>query len=226
MNIQRSLIGLFVLALASAAATASAADHRVEPLNEAPPADAISAEIAATLSPSGVRVIRGESRTVCDIWLCKEWEVTPGDPPLGVNYPFKPGHLIGVARYPRRGGDFRDQDIDEGVYTLRYAQQPVDGNHVGTSPTRDFLLLVNAENDKSAKPWEYENLTQSSAEAAESSHPCLLSLQRVSGDGEAPTIRHEEQHDWWIVGVKSKAKADDRTSDLRIDLVVVGYAAE
>ena len=90
----------------------------------------------------------------------------------------------------------RDQDIAKGVYTLRYGQQPVDGNHEGTSPTRDFLTLVNAEKDTSAKPMELKALLKASAEAAGSSHPALFGMQKVKGDAKAElSIRHEDRHD-------------------------------
>ena len=207
---------------------ASAAEHRVEVLKQPAPADAISKEIAARLSPTGIRVVRGTNRTVCQIWLCKDWTVKPGFKPSGeVLYPFTPGQLIGVMQLTRKGSDFRDQDIAKGVYTLRYGQQPVDGNHEGTSPTRDFLTLVNAEKDTSAKPMEIKALLEASAEAAGSSHPALFGMQKVKiTDKARPTIRHQERHDWWIVTLAGKAVASGKTSGLSIDLVVAGVAPE
>ena len=206
-------------------AVAWAVEHRVEPLAAPPPADSVSPEIAALLAPSGVKVIRGAARTVCEIWLCKEWGAAEGKPPSGVNYPFAPGQLMGVIRFPKKGSDFRDQDIAEGVYTLRYGQQPVDGAHVGTSATRDFLLLLNAEKDKSPAVIEYKPLTKQSAEAAGSNHPALLSLQKAEGDA-APAIRHDEGRDWWIVHLQSKAKIGGAAKDVALDFVVVGHASE
>ena len=207
---------------------ASAADHRVEVLKQPAPADAVNKEIAAQLSPTGIRIVRGTNRTVCQIWLCKEWAVKPGFKPSGeVLYPFTPGQLIGVMQFTRKGGDFRDQDIAKGVYTLRYGQQPVDGNHEGTSPTRDFLTLVNAEKDTSAKPMELKALLKASTEAAGSSHPALFGMQKVKiTDQAGPTIRHQERHDWWIVTLVGKATAGGKTSGLKIDLVVAGVAPE
>ena len=126
----RCLTGLAVLSLPL---LASAADHRVEALKEKAPAG-VAAPIAAQLSDTGVKIIRGTSRTVCEIWLTKQWDLKSLEAKGDVNYSFTPGQLIGVINYPRKGADFRDQQIDPGVYTLRYAQQPVDGAHVGTSP--------------------------------------------------------------------------------------------
>lgn len=208
-------------------ANAIAADHRVEVLKEAPPEE-VSKEIAGKLSATGLRVIRGTSRTVCDIWLCKEWAVDAKfEPTAEVLYPFAPGQLIGVARYPRRGSDFRDQDVNKGVYTLRYAHQPNNGSHIGTSPTRDFLLLVSSENDKKSETFELESLVEKSSEAAGSSHPAMLCLQRVVKKPEGkPAIRHNEEHDWWIVSVQGNAKAGKKEKALPIDLVIVGISSE
>ncbi len=212
----------------SLAIAVRAADHRVEPLGEPAPADAISAEIAATLAPTGVRIVRGQSRTVCEIWLCKQLAARPDfEATPAVQYPLVPGSLVGVVRYANKGGDFRDQDIGRGVYTLRYGQQPVDGNHVGTSPTRDFLLLIEAEKDKSTEPLDIKELATSSAEAAQSSHPALLSLQRpVDGGEKAPSIRHDEERDWWIVRLGGTIRAGEKEAPLDLELVVVGHAAE
>ena len=201
-----------------------AADYRVEPLDEPAPADEISADIAATLATTGARVIRGTSTTFCDIWLCKQWE-TQADfkATSALLYPFTPGQLMGVVRYSRKGSDYRDQDIETGVYTLRYAQQPVDGSHVGTSLTRDFLLLLQAAADESPDVLDYSSLAERSAEAAGSSHPALLSMQRVEEDAKPLSMRHNEDHDWWIVGLEGKTKADKA---LLVEFVVYGVAAE
>ena len=224
--IRRVSIG--VMLLSWFAVSAQAADHRVEPVDEPAPADAISAEIAAKLAPTGVRVVRGESRTICEIWLCKELQAQADfEATAAVQYPLVPGSLVGVARYVNKGGDFRDQDIGRGVYTIRYGQQPVDGNHVGTSPTRDFLLLVEAEKDRSTDAIDPKDLATASAEAAQSSHPALLSLQRPMEGGEkAPSIRHDEERDWWIIRLGGTIRSGETESPLDLELVVVGHAAE
>ena len=223
----RSLL-LSVAGMLLSAAMAIAADHRVEPLKEGPPADALAKEIAAGLSPIGMKVIRGTSRTVCEIWVNRQWPVADGFKPAGeALYPLSPGQLIGVVRYTNKGSDFRDQDIAKGVYTLRYARQPVDGDHVGTSPTIDFLLLVRAADDKSAKPMPYKELTKLSIAASGGSHPALLSMQKVTGEADKlPSIRHNDEKDWWIVRFASGAKAGEQTRRLPVDLVISGVAAE
>ncbi len=217
----RSVSLLISIALLLVVRPGAAAEHRVEALNEPAPADKLAPEIAELLAPTGVRIIRGSSRTVADIWLLKQWPVESFEAKGDVNYPFRPGQLIGVIRYPRSASDFRDQDISSGVYTLRYGQQPVDGAHVGTSPTRDFLMLQPAEDDTTTEPLAYEANVELSAKTSGTLHPAILSLQRVEGD---EPIRHVEAKDWWLVRLNGTAVADGQSQPLPLDLVIVGQA--
>jgi hypothetical protein len=144
-----------------------------------------------------------------------------------VLYPFEPGQLLGVVKYARRGGDFRDQEINRGVYTLRYAQQPVDGNHVGTSPTRDFLLLLKAEDDQSPAAIDVKKLYEESAKAAESTHPCLLLMPRIAGEvTDQPSLAVNDEKEWVTIRLPGKAAAGDKQSLQAIEVVVVGHADE
>jgi hypothetical protein len=203
-----------------------AVDHRIEKLEEGAPADAVGGEIASLLSDSGFKVIRGASRTVCEFWLRKE---TPAAAAAssGVNYPFQEGELIGVIRFSRSGSDFRDQDIAEGVYTMRYGLQPVDGAHVGTFPTRDFLLLSKAEEDQSPAPADIKALTEKSAAAAETNHPAILALVKLDEKAESyPSITANEEKEWAIARLEVATKAGDQAQKVPLDLIVAGHAEE
>lgn len=219
---------LCLVAISFAAPTVWGVDYKVEKLAEAAPAGEVAAAILAELSSTGVRVSRGASTTLCDVWLVKEIAVQSGFKPTSeLLYPFQPGQLVGVVRFARKGADFRDQKIATGTYTLRYSQQPVDGAHVGTSPTRDFFLLLSAAQDSSPAVLEYKPLTKQSSEAAGSSHPALWSLQRLeAAPAEFPSIRHNEERDWWIVALEANIKADGGTKPLALELVIVGVASE
>ncbi len=208
--------------------SAYAVDHKVEPNDAAPPKDALPPAIADLLGGPSFRVVRGASRVVCEVWLCKEWSIAADAKPKGdVLYPFQLGQVIGVVRYPRKGSDFRDQVVADGVYTLRYGLQPVDGAHVGTSPIRDFLVLVKAADEQSAEPLDYKTLAKKGAAAAGASHPLLLSLHRTDAAETASlSIRHNEQAEWWIVHVVGQSKTGDKLGKLPLDLVVVGHASD
>jgi len=148
--LRKSLLAFVVLLIAP---LAFADEYSVEVLKEPPPADALSKEIKAALSDTGYSVTREGTKTLCNIWLAKTWDVKPDfEATADVLYPFAEGQFVAVIQYQRDAEDFREQELEDGVYTLRYALQPIDGNHVGTFPTRDFLLVVKASDDRSPEP--------------------------------------------------------------------------
>ncbi len=227
MDITKATIAPLLVIFLFVAGTVQAADYRVEKLDEGPSAEHVSEEIVAAIAGSGVTVIRGKKRTVCQIWLAKEWPVAADFKATSeVNYPFKPGQLIGLVRFKRKGTDFRDQVITKGWYTLRYGQQPVDGNHEGTSPTRDFLMLVSCEHDRTVEAPDADKLVEHSSEAAGSNHPAIFSLQQAAEADERPSLREEEDHEWQILQLVGQAKGGDASEELAVDIVVVGQAAE
>jgi hypothetical protein len=203
-------------------ASARAADPMLVPLEDAPPEDEVSAEIREVLD-GGFAVMKSKTRTLCQVWLRKGVAVRDGfEPTLDELFAFAPGELIGVVRYKSKGADFREQQIPRGVYTLRFALQPVDGDHIGTSDTRDFLLLVAAADDETLAAVEPEEMLELSATAIESEHPGMLSLQPGSDDSaseDAASLRHDEDRDWWIVDF-TLSGADGEP--LNVALVVVG----
>jgi hypothetical protein len=203
-------------------------EYHVESVEEAPPGDVLSKEVLAALQPQGLKIVKGTNRTVCTIWLCKQWNVQ-GDfePTASVTYPFATGELIGVVSFNRRGSDFRGQTVPKGVYTLRYARQPVDGNHVGTAPSSDFLVMLSPESDKSPKPVADEmKLFESSGESIETSHPAMLYLTRKPKTPEKPSVHFDEDRELVTLRCKSKAVHGEKSEPLGIEIVVVGLSEE
>lgn len=200
---------------------AVAQEYRVEPTKEGPPAGELSAEIVEKLSPTGFKVMQGEKRTLCEIWPAKKWDVRSDFKPSDtILYPISVGSLVGAIRFPRKAADFRGQDIAAGVYTLRYANQPVDGNHVGTFPTRDFLLALPAADDQSSAPMAEMDLFKTSAKTTESTHPAIMPLVKAEAAEPLPGIRHVEDQEWWT------ARFTDGEAKVVLELIVVGKAAE
>lgn len=203
----------------------AADDYSFEKIGAASEAEGVSEEIAEAISDQGVRVKSGSS-TVCELWLAKELAYDPDFTASPTRlYPFESGQLVGLLHFPRRGSEFRDQTVSSGWYTLRFGLQPIDGNHIGTSPTRDFLLLVEAEQDEFAKNWSEDELHMTSAEAAGAAHPAMLCLQNPT-DGEEVTLRHDEANDWWVLHLQGDGKAGDDTKTIPLDVVVAGHAIE
>ena len=215
---------LFLVGLA-ASQNALAAEYTLQPLAELAPSKGVPPAVATQLAPQGVRIMRGSTRSLCDVWLCKVWPVKPDfTPDSSVLYPFQPGQLIGLIRYNSKGNDFRNQEIPAGMYTLRYGQQPVDGNHVGTSDTRDFLLLLPADQDTDAKPLAEADLFKLSPKASGGTHPTMLSMLRAGEGGNMQALRHQEDRELW--SLRLVGQSAEKRSPLVIEFVVVGHAAE
>ncbi len=222
-----ALLGVCLLLGVSRAAD----DYKVAAVAQNVP-DEVAADIASLMAPESYKVTHGK-RTTCELWLRRAVPVQASFAPTDtVLYPFDVGQLVGVVRFPRKTSDFRNQEIAAGVYTLRYGLQPVDGNHVGTSETRDFLLLLPAGEDKDPAKLEMENLYKISRDAAETTHPAIMPLRAVSPEldqEKAPIMVHDEAAELWSVAVKgttTTGNQDDPKESKLIQLVVVGHAAE
>jgi hypothetical protein len=218
----------FALALALALVSwPLSAENKAEVVDSAPPKDALSAEVAAALGPKAIKVTAGD-KTVCEIWLAKTWTAKSDFAPTGaILYPLEVGELVGAVRYPDDAGDFRNQTVAGGVYTMRYGQQPEDGNHVGTSDTRDFLVLLPSKKDTKAGPMAQEDLHKLSKEAAKSTHPAILSMLPTSDKpAAAPEVKHYPDRELTSLRVTGATKAGAKEGKLTIEFVLVGHAPE
>ncbi|HVB39113.1 MAG TPA: hypothetical protein VND92_11265, partial [Vicinamibacterales bacterium] len=86
------------------------------------------------------------------------------------------GSFVGVVRTSDSFADIRGHSFKTGVYTLRYGVQPADGNHLGVSPYRDFLLVGPAADDATAAPLGHDGAIALSTKASGLAHPAVLSI--------------------------------------------------
>jgi hypothetical protein len=207
-------------------ATYAEESYQVEIIEGAPQADVVSADFANQLSDKGYRVKSASGRTISEIWLSKQWEAEANFKATEQRlYPFTPGQFIGVLHLSRKGSEFRKQEVPSGWYTLRFGLQPVDGNHEGTSITRDFLLMISIDRDGAKKKWSEKELFAASAESIGATHPSMMSLQRADRAVEGP-IRHDAEKDWWILRGLGNRISGAKSEAMPLDIVVVGHAAE
>jgi hypothetical protein len=226
MTVSRAIV-LAALLIAPAARAQDA--YKVEPLKAGPP-DGVAAPIKATLATEGVRVLDPEGKSFAEVWIRKA--IPAAGKPEGakgtVQFPvLGEGELLGAVRFVSEGHDYRDQAVPPGVYTLRYGLQPVNGDHLGVSPFRDYALLVPAARDASTEPLTRKKLETQSAEAAGSSHPTVLMLVAAPGDAKgAPAIARDEAKNTWgaVIGLPLEVKGASGTTPLLVQLVVVGTA--
>jgi hypothetical protein len=141
----------------------------VTPLAEKPPAE-LSAGVQSRLAPAA-KVVVGEA--TLEIWLVQQLEKN-GDGPGWSSV--ESGTLAGAIRVSGSFKEIRGKVVKPGVYTLRYGQQPQNGDHLGISPFREFLLISPAAIDKDPKVLGFEGVVAFSKEVVGTAHPASLSL--------------------------------------------------
>jgi hypothetical protein len=213
-----------LLVLLAAPVLAAEPAYKLEPVAVAPAG--LSPEIVAKLAPHGARMSDAKG-PVCEVWLARSIPVKAGfKASLSVHYPFQPGELIGALRVPdgRKFKDFRGQDVPAGSYTLRYGQQPEDGNHVGTSELADFLLALPAKLDVDPARPSIEVLAQRSAKSAGATHPAIYSLLPPKAAAQEAKLVHEADKHYWVLDVSPLGTAGEAAAPVPVRLVLVGKA--
>ncbi|MFN5300741.1 MAG: hypothetical protein ACK5HA_20910 [Planctomycetaceae bacterium] len=200
------------------------AEIKVEKLDEPP--TGLSAEVAATLHTTGYRVHDADG-VVCDVWLTKSLPMKPKfKTSLRVKYPLQLGALVGAIRYPEgsKPSDFRGQPLKPGLYTLRYGLQPDDGNHLGTSDIRDFLVGCPIEKDVNpARVDDLKKLFKLSQGASGTTHPAIYLLtpppEKVT---EQPTGSYDEEKKQTIFESSVLLKEGETETPWPVRMVVQG----
>ena len=159
----RSLLLSFLFSLLTFAAPS------VTPLSEKPPAD-LAAGVASRLTPAAKIAI---GAATLDIWLVQTLERTAEGPGWSN---VDSGTLVGAVRVTGEFKEIRGKVVKPGVYTLRYGLQPQNGDHLGISMFREFLLLSPAAIDKDPKVLGFDGVVAISKEVIGTAHPASLSL--------------------------------------------------
>ena len=171
-------------------AAAAWAQYTVAPAG-APPAEA--AAVAPLLLPDGVKVAGPNGSTV-EVWLLAAMPPA-GTAEANATLAITHGALLGVARVSGPYADRRGLPIKPGVYTLRYSVYPVNGDHQGVAPQRDFAILARIADDKDPKtPLAFDPLMDLSRKGSGTPHPICLSIWK-GGDGDGKLTK-EGEHDW------------------------------
>jgi len=203
----RTLAILLILLVGLTYPGVRAADCQLDTVGGAPPG--IAASIVNQLVLSHVR-LRIDNADFCEIWVAKAWkrraENQGASSPSSVLYPLEPGSLVGAIRLAHTCYGLRDQEIPAGVYTLRYAVQPDIEAHKDSHESRDFLLLVAANSDKSPEPIaDQDKLIGESADSIGSMHPAFLPLLKAAKADTGQSIRSDPRDpDGWLLRMDGK----------------------
>jgi len=155
--------------------------QKIEPVAK-PPAE-LPGAIAGAVEAHGFRVLDKDGTPLVSIWLATSVKTSKKEVE-GANYPqLDASSFVGVITFDSEGKDLRGQTIAKGTYSLRYALLPSDGNHMGVSPNRDFLLLLPLSSDSDpATVYTEKQLYRASGKVAGTGHPAVLSLIATEGN--------------------------------------------
>jgi hypothetical protein len=182
-TIPRSLA--LALLLTTVTGVAFAQDLAVKPGGSPLPGELADPIRTALVEPS-TTVTRGEA--AIEIWWAKQLPTKPGASGAPAWAGIADGALVGAVRIAAPLPDIRGVSIKPGVYTLRYAMQPQDGDHMGASPFREFLLVSQAALDTTAEPLGYKGAVALAKKTGSKPHPASLSLDPPAAAAEPGTI--------------------------------------
>ncbi|MGH9469546.1 MAG: hypothetical protein ACRD1N_04290 [Terriglobia bacterium] len=221
---KRSVIALFVVSqLCFAALVCGQGAYKAE---AGGPVSGIPASVQAALQGQSVRFVSSQGTPVCEIWWRKGIPVKASAGSSGGEIVYgglTEGELVGVIHFASAGKDYRGQDIKPGYYTLRYALIPQDGNHMGVSTYRDFLLLTPIANDTNPdQVLSFNDLVKDSRLATGTGHPCVLMLEPASQSATTFPAAAQDDQGNWALNVKLDTNAGGQNQQLPFAVVLVG----
>jgi hypothetical protein len=221
-----TVVATFLLVFAQ---TALAADYSIK-AEKADPPKQLADPVAKELDGTAIKFVQ-DGDTACTVWFCKEVPsiATPAQAKNGLTYrELKQGTLIGAIEIVKAGFmDYRKQKIPAGVYTLRLGFQPMDGDHMGTAPNNEFLLLSPADADKTvAAVEELKALAQLSAKTTKSGHAAVMVLFPAKPTSPPELVKQKDPDNHWTINAQVNAIVDKKPYPLGIALTVVGQTGQ
>jgi hypothetical protein len=176
--------------------------------------------VRKALAPNGYRITLADGGVACEVWFRATVPAGKTDASGAIYTTLPEGALIGVITFPKMMNDFRGQSIKAGTYSLRYEVHPTDGNHMGISPIRDFLLLVPVAADPNPETnLKFEELVKLSAKASGTNHPAALSLASPAAAALSVTT---DEHNHTIFAAKIKTA----TGEMPFAFIIKGVAEQ
>lgn len=214
--------GLVWLASSASFLVQAAEAVQVSVANAAPPQE-LAEPIRNALAPKVVRLSEKE-QPFYEFWFRTEIPLAEKPPAEGLPPTvMREGTLVGAVKVLKQRFDFKDLEIPPGIYVLRFGLQPEDGNHQGTSPTRTFVLLLPAKDDKDLNAFtDHDPMVKASSAISPDEHPVTLSLQPVKEKGEEfPRLAAHEGGKFKLLYLRLPANMEDRTQHVSLTLGLV-----
>jgi hypothetical protein len=210
------------LLFASNSAIANEPKYSVKVEDKEPPKE-LSDAVRGSLESKAMNVL-ADDKVLCTVWAVKSLDskATPDQAKAGLKYAhLEETSIVAAVQIADFWRDYRKQKIKAGVYTLRIAIQPADGDHMGTAPFNEFALLSPAANDKTTSTMEVKELFELSAKTIGRKHPAMMLLFPNKKPADAPVFESKPK-DHWVLSFKVPTTAENEKTTLGFSLVIVG----
>ncbi|HTU89743.1 MAG TPA: hypothetical protein VMF69_06585 [Gemmataceae bacterium] len=201
-------------------------EYQIKTVDKTPAPKEVQEPIRKLLAERCVQLLTAKGDLLAEVWFRKDMPVKATDAQIknGLTYAeVLESTVFGAIRFPKQITDYRKQKIPAGVYTLRLANQPMDGDHMGTAPYSEFLLLSPAADDKMPDTMEAKKLQEMSGKTT-GSHPGVLLLFPGKGAAETPKLEKKEENHWVLLFLLD-AKAGDKNAVLPVGLTLIGVSS-
>lgn len=215
-------LGLFLLVQTSGLLYGAA--FAVKVVDKEPPQE-IDGSIRKTVQGNAVQILENE-KPIYEFWFSAALPLQSKPELVGKGLDtIKQTTLLGVVAVHGDKHDYKDNDLPSGIYTIRFAMQPQDGNHLGTAEFSYFAVLIRSKNDSKLDGIsDYKALVKASSKETSSDHPIILSLRPTSsGDGNLPALSDPvPDHKCVRVRVPASLFGADEKISIVFDLVYKG----
>lgn len=224
----RTMGATFVIALLCSTAALAADPYSIKTAKVEIPKE-VKKPIRELLNEEAVQFMDGKGNVIADIWFRKALPVTASAD--SVKKGLKPQQLpkttlLGTIRLHKKLGDYRKQTPKAGVYTMRLAFQPSDGDHMGTAPINSFVLICPIDGDSGRDSMDMEKLFEESGKSAGTGHACIyLVLPAGKSDtADKPTLK-KKLGDHWVVYAKCDVTVKGKKmGTVTIGLTMIGFS--
>jgi hypothetical protein len=220
----RNLAVALLCPLACASGLRAADPYSVKVAASTPAPAEVAEPIRKLLRDTCVQVSDAKGDLVAELWWRAEVpaKATEAQIENGLTYREVPETtLLGVVRFARPFNDYRKQKIAAGVYTLRLANQPQDGDHMGTAAYSEFCLLSPAAEDKKPETMAAKSLHELSEKSTTTQHPAAMLLFPGKGAAAEPKVVNKGSGHWVLL-LQLDVKAGGKPAKLPIGLTIAG----
>jgi hypothetical protein len=201
-------------------------DYTIKTVEKSSAPKEVQEPIRKLLGDRCIQLLNAKGDLLAEVWPCKDVAATATDAQVknGLTYREVPeSSVFGVIRFPKQITDYRKNKIPAGVYTLRLGIQPMDGDHMGTAPYSEFLLMSPAAEDKTPDKMEAKKLQEMSGKTT-GGHPGVLLLFPGTGAGANPKLEKKEENHWVVLFLLD-VKVGDKKTQLPVGLTLIGASS-